>query len=403
MTITLDDLDFLSSDAGERVLSRLANEDLGDDHTLKLITSLRHDLSPQQAGASLELARLRKKAVSKFGDDASRLYFTKDALEQASDPLIRRWRAEQEEDKKHIVDACCGIGSDALAFAEAGHDVIGLDIDPLRIEMARLNAQVLDLQNARFEVADVRDGVPEADLIFFDPARRDKNGKRVFDVERYQPPLAIIRPWNADKIMVKLSPGVELDQLDAYANSMIFFSVRGELKEANLVLDERVGADRHFAVRFGGSAWWDFEMLSAHIPDEISEAPLSEPRGWLVEPDPSIIRTGLVGNIAVEIGGAQLDPEIAYITSDEKPNSPWVRSWKINDWMPFNLKKLRAYLREQNVGTVTVKKRGTAVTPEELIAKLKLNGSGSRTIVLSRCRGDQIAMVCDDLTIEGGG
>ena len=86
-----------------------------------------------------------------------------------------------------------------------------------------------------------------------------------------------------------------------------------------------------------------------------------------------------------------------------KPDSPWVRSWKIIDWMPFNLKKLRAYLRERNVGTVTVKKRGTAVTPEELIAKLKLNGNGSRTIVLTRCRGEHIVMVCDDLTIEKGG
>ena len=38
--------------------------------------------------------------------------------------------------------------------------------------------------------------------------------------------------------------------------------------------------------------------------------------------------------------------------------------------MPFNVKKLRAYLREHGVGQVTVKKRGTAVTPETLIAKL---------------------------------
>ena len=37
MTITLDDLGFLSSDAGERVLTRLADEDLRDENTLKLI------------------------------------------------------------------------------------------------------------------------------------------------------------------------------------------------------------------------------------------------------------------------------------------------------------------------------------------------------------------------------
>lgn len=71
--------------------------------------------------------------------------------------------------------------------------------------------------------------------------------------------------------------------------------------------------------------------------------------------------------------------------------------------MPFHLKKLRAYLREHGVGQVTVKKRGTAVTPEAVIAGLKLNGNGSRTIVLTRCRGELVMLVCDDLTIEGGG
>jgi SAM-dependent methyltransferase len=403
MTITLDDLGFLSSDAGERILARLAAEDLRDENTLKLITSLRRDLSPQQAGASLELARLRKKAVSKFGDDASKLYFTKDALEQASDPLVRHYRTLEVFSGQNIVDACCGIGADSLAFAQAGGHVVGLDIDLVRVEMARLNAQVLNLQNVRFEVADVRDAMPEADLIFFDPGRRDASGKRIFDVERYEPPLSTIRDWQAGRITVKLSPGVELAQLQAYLGLVCFVSVSGQLKEALLGYDPHIGRiDSYLAVLLSGTAHSP-DILEKLNSDDNVVAPISEPRGWLAEPDPAIIRAGLVADVALELGGAQLDPEIAYITTDEKPNSPWVRSWKINDWMPFNLKKLQAHLRERNVGTVTVKKRGTAVTPEELISKLKLNGNGSRTIVLSRCRGDQIAMVCDDLTIERGG
>ncbi|MEO8393636.1 MAG: methyltransferase domain-containing protein [Chloroflexota bacterium] len=403
MTITLDDLGFLSSDAGERVLSRLADEDLRDENTLKLITSLRRDLSLTQAGSALELARLRKKAVSKFGDDASKLYFTKDALEQASDPRIRKWRVWSQQDYKQVIDACCGIGADSLAFAQAGQEVIGLDIDPLRIEMARLNAQALGLKNVIFEVADVRQNVPDSDLIFFDPGRRDANGKRIFDVERYEPPLATIRDWKAKLILAKLSPGVDLAQIQAYAGQVDFLSVNGELKEADLRVYPQPTSAWYCAYLIGDHPQLPLMGQWCHDPALAPLAPISEPRGWLVEPDPAIIRSGQVAGLAIKLEGAQLDPEIAYITTDEKPNSPWARSWKINDWMPFNLKKLRAYLREQNVGTVTVKKRGTAVTPEELIAKLKLNGNGSRTIVLSRCRGDQIVMVCDDLTIEGGG
>jgi hypothetical protein len=53
-------------------------------------------------------------------------------------------------------------------------------------------------------------------------------------------------------------------------------------------------------------------------------------------------------------------------------------------------------LREHSVGTVTVKKRGSAVTPEVLIPQLKLKGDQSRTLVLTRCQGQQIVMICQD-------
>jgi hypothetical protein len=46
------------------------------------------------------------------------------------------------------------------------------------------------------------------------------------------------------------------------------------------------------------------------------------------------------------------------------------------------------------VGRVTVKKRGTAVTPDVLIPQLKLSGSGERVIVLTRLRNTQIALIC---------
>ncbi len=394
MTLSRPDLDFLTSDAGARVLERLAADDLSDDYTLRLLTSLRRDLTPEWAGAALELARLRQKAAAKFGTAAGRMYFTRDALEQASAPVVANWRAVAFSSARSIVDACCGIGADALAFARGGGHVVGLDIDPVRVAMARLNAEALGFANARFEVADVREGLPAADLIFFDPARRTDDGKRIFDVERYLPPLSTIRSWDAQQIAVKLSPGVDLAQLQPYGAAVSFVSAEGELKEALLV---KGGEPVSPAVLLVGNMVYEWQERA------VSLAPVSEPRTWLVEPDPALIRAGLVGNLALELDGALLDAEIAYLTTDDLPASPWARAWRILDWMPFNLKKLRAYLRAHDVGTVTVKKRGTAVTPEDLITRLKLNGSGSRTIVLTRCRGAHIILVCEDLRIGQAG
>lgn len=426
MNLTLRDLEFLASPDGAQLLDTLADEDLSDSRTLALITQLRKTHTPEQAGAALELARLRKSAVTKFGENAARMYFTRDALEQASDPLIRRYRASQIEGGGTIYDLCCGIGADALAFAQNMPEaqIIGIDLDPLRVEMARLNAASLGLNNVRFEVGDVREIPPQPEieksplhvwrraentqysgvrLIFFDPARRDSNGKRIYDVERYIPPLALVKTWaeTGTPIMVKLSPGVELAQLTAYIENyggggqVEFISVNGDLKEAVLHLNKPTKIAYPYSATLLGVSAFPLHWRRTSAP----ELRLSEPRGWLIEPDPAIIRAGLVRDVAEVIDGAQLDESIAYLTTDSPPDLPWVRAWQILDWMPFNLKKLRATLRERGVSHLTVKKRGSPIEPEALIAQLKLKNSGaseSRTLVLTQLNGQPIVIICHD-------
>ncbi len=368
-----------------RLLARLSSEDLSAAAALRLLTNLRKDYSAEQSRAALEMAQLRVKAVDKFGVDAGSLFFTRDALEQASDPLVRRYRATQIGSDLQVVDACCGIGADSLTFAAAGAGVIGIDRDAVRIAIANYNTRVLGL-NAQFSVGDVTTALPPADLIFFDPARRDDKGNRIHNVEQYQPPLATIQRWEADRVVVKLSPGVDLAQLANYGGRVEFISVDGDLKEA--VLWHGTGEQGTTATLLTGENTFHWQAESD------GETALAEPRAWLVEPDPALLRAGVVQSVAAHVGGWLLDETIAYITTDTKPDSPWLRSWQILDWMPFNLKHLRAYLREHNVGRVTVKKRGTAVTPETLLPQLKLKGGDSRVLVLTRCKGQQIVMIC---------
>jgi SAM-dependent methyltransferase len=405
-------LAFLASPDGERLLADLAHEDLRDANTLRLLTRLRREHSGERAGAALEMARLRRDAVPKFGADAARMFFTRDALEQASDPLIRRWRVQdptlnpsplrklrreglsdlstKRSVQVELLDVCCGIGADSLAFAAAGHRVLGIDLDPLRIEMARLNAAALG-QDARFEVADAQTYAQNTPYVFFDPARRTADGKRIYDVESYIPPLALVWRWNARAIMVKLSPGVDLEQLRPYFDqgwAIDFVSVEGDLKEA-LLYSNAASLSSRRAILLTPNEMHVLEAASPALAVEIAE-----PRAWLCEPDAAAIRAGLVQQVAHMCGGSLLDETIAYFTTDTQPDTSWARAWQIEAWMPFNAKRLREYLRARGVGRVTVKKRGTAVTPDVLIPQLKLKGDGKRVIVLTRLRGQQIAMVC---------
>lgn len=48
---------------------------------------------------------------------------------------------------------------------------------------------------------------------------------------------------------------------------------------------------------------------------------------------------------------------------------------------------MKALLREREVGVLTVKKRGSAVEPEELRRKVKPQGPNSATVFLTRVAG----------------
>lgn len=389
---TQADLDFLTSPSGEKLLAQLATENLSDANTLPLMARLRKIYPAQQAGAALTQARLRLKAAEKFGDAASRLFLTDDALQQASHPAVRTYRASQLCDAGHVFDICCGIGADSLAFSSAGCAVTGIDIDPVRIAIAQHNARALQLDNTHFVVADARTFRPDREsTCFYDPARRDKTGKRLFDVEQYIPPLSLIKTWQAGQIVVKLSPGVDLDQVDEYAGCIEFISVNGDLKEAVLWLGGEHPVTRKATLITGGI------IQHRQASETVPSTPITPPQGWLVEPDPALIRAGLVQDIAADCNGTLLDDTIAYFTTETRPYSTWVRTWQIWDWMPFNLKNLRAYLRERHIGNITVKKRGSPITPETLTKQLKLKGDGSCVVVLTRHAGQPITIICADI------
>jgi hypothetical protein len=378
----------------EDLLARLAAEDLSEARTLALITDLRRTLPLDLASAVLTLARLRVRAAEKFSR-ADSMFFTPDALEQSSGERIARWCARRFAGYATIADLGCGIGGDTLALN--AETVIALDWDAERLRMARANVAAYG-GTASFVQADLTQPLPFKGIEagYFDPARRF-NGKRIFSVWDYRPPLDLIETWDFRALGVKLSPGVDLDELRRYTDSgagIEFVSVGGELKEALLWRGD-LGFQGRWASRLDSDGGGD-----TLIPLDLPAPPLSEPRAFLYEPDPAVIRAGLLSEMGqrLDLPVFRLDESIAYLTADTCIRSPWARVWPVWEWMPFNLKRLRATLRARGIGRVTVKKRGSPITPEDLIRQLKLDGSGeSAVVVLTRIADQPAAIICGEM------
>ena len=125
------------------------------------------------------------------------------------------------------------------------------------------------------------------------------------------------------------------------------------------------------------------------------QAPLAPPAAYLYEPDPAILRARLVAALAEQLGAAQLDREIAYLTADQAVATPLARCWRVLEWLPFGLKQLRARLRALDAGAVTVKKRGSPLDADALARRLSGAGRRPLVVVLTQARGRPVALICE--------
>ncbi|MFF3875587.1 methyltransferase domain-containing protein [Streptomyces sp. NPDC001978] len=366
---------------GRALLDEVRDTDPADE--LAVATRLRREHPADLVSAALGQARLRQRAAAKFGaEDAGRMFFTPNGVEQSTRTSVATYRAARlaELGVTSVADLCCGIGGDAIALARAGIRVLAVDRDPLTAAVARANAEVLGLEKLiKVREADVT-GVDTSayDAVFVDPARRGGRG-RIFDPEAYSPPLswAVGAAQDARVAALKIAPGIPHEAVPADAEAE-WISDGGDVKEAVLWF----GTGRDAGVRatlLPGPR----TLLGRGLPD-----PQVRSVGrYLYEPDGAVIRAHLVAEVAEEVGGGLIDATIAYVTADELVATEYAVAYEITDQLPFNVKKLKALLRERGVGTLTVKKRGSAVEPEELRRKVRPQGPNAATVFLTRVAG----------------
>ncbi|ROS31455.1 class I SAM-dependent methyltransferase [Cellulomonas sp. PhB150] len=351
-------------------------------------------LDPVLVAAALTQSRLRAKAHAKLGDFADGMLFTQAGLEQATRLEVGAHHARRYRDAglTHVADLTCGIGADAMAFAGVGLRVTASDVDEMTAAIATVNLR-------HFPEAVVRHGdgltldLAGIDGLYADPARRTSRGTRVFDPAAYAPSLDSVLALreSVPALGLKLGPGIPHAALpdDAHAQ---WVSVDGDVVEVGLWFGPLApeGPGRSALLLARGQA-----HVVAPGPDGPALADAGPVGAYLYEPDGAVIRAGLVGDVAVRVGGRLVDTTIAYVTSDSLRRDPSATAYRVLDTMPFGLKRLRTYLRERGVGRLTIKKRGTAVVPEQLRKQLDLRGDAEATIVLTRVAGHQQILVVE--------
>ncbi len=378
----LQTVEFLLSPEGEKLLEQVKSL---QGSFLTRVTSLRKHYPAGVASAALELLELRDRAARKFSR-ADRMFFTREALEQSSGEAISTYRARRYAQDSRVLDLACGIGGDTIGLAKRCF-VTAVDRDPVRIAMAHRNLEVYGLADrVTFICSDVTEVPLNADAAFLDPSRRE-HGRRVTNLAQISPSIEFIHRL-VDAIpdtAIKLSPGTDYQELESLHGEIEFISESGECKEALVWFGGLKMAVRRATV---------LPSAESLISESVGPVPVGEPKAYVYEPEPCVIRAHLVEQLAVRIGAAKIDEQIAFLTSDRLAETPFADSYRVLDSIPFNLKAVNRRLRDMDAGRVIVKKRGVPYDPREIEHRLKLSGSREYILILTRVSDRPYALIC---------
>jgi SAM-dependent methyltransferase len=133
---------------------------------------------------------------------------------------------------RHVVDATCGCGGNAIGFARAGCTVVAVDQAADRLAMARHNAVLYGVgDRITFLHADARQVVPEhaTDLVFVDPPWASPD----------LAPLPELAAIVTAELWVKVPPAFDPQELPGAVPEAWFGEAEGDRHRVKLVILKR--------------------------------------------------------------------------------------------------------------------------------------------------------------------
>ena len=330
---------------------------------------------------------LQKRALQKL-PYAEKWFFTDKGLQQASDYLLANYHGMLFKDYTTVADICCGIGSDLLYLSNGKEKCFAIDKDHKVLSITQHNMRVFDRKNILYQNIMAEEFSSECQAVFIDPDRRTVSKKRTAKIEEISPNISTIIKLinNYHNVAVKLSPIINYDDIKLSDYSFDFVSVNGDLKECLLKTGDLKAKKQAVIInKFETKIFSECHHPQTHI------SPIGN---WLFEPDPAIIRSHLVNDLAFELKMNRIDPNIALLTQDDAIEpTVFGNAYQVSGIFDYNLKSLNSYLKSHQIGVVDIKTKGFSESVEHFRKKLILKGNNKVILFIIRIGEKHICVI----------
>jgi len=308
-------------------------------------------------------------------------------LEQSTPQEVAEYRSTMMSGDS-LCDCTGGLGVDTLALAHRFNQVVFCEIDPARALLFTYNSSRFGTTNCTVHVGDsmafLRNSSGVYDWLFIDPARRDGSGKRFISLENCLPDVigeAVLLREKSENIAIKISPAFDISMIYKQfedCSRIVVVSLYGEVREIMVTIESNVPVQAIRAVILGKN---QTEILDDDGFGDLEVATTS--KRWLFEPDPAIIKAGLVDTLGRKYGLVRWSGTGIFLCGDEVISDFPGRQFEIIRIVPWQRKEIGRYLKEKKIFSSTVIRRDFPLTPEEIRALYKLQESDSQFLIFT--------------------
>jgi hypothetical protein len=379
---TIEDYEWLVGPEANEWLAQVARSPA--TAAANLVVKLRRVLSPAQTSLILQQTEYRRRARHRF-ELAERMFFTDKGLQQATDDKIAAYKARETANvygsDASGADLCCGIGGDLMQFAKH-NKVTGFDLDEATARLARANVALVANNGSTSRCANVLQVTLSAyDWWHCDPDRRTE-GRRTSQVLLSSPSESEMDQLLRDNPngSIKLAPAAQLS--DAWASRAELEWI-GHNRQCQQQWARYGRLARHPGRATATTLDADGNVVHTLSGDRTEQASFASSIGaYLFEPTDAVIAARLTASLANRAGLEQVQPGIAYLTGDASVPVDGLTRFKVETLLPFDIKRLKAALRERRIGDLEIKKRGIDIDPAELRRKLRTRGDRQATLLV---------------------
>ncbi len=306
----------------------------------------------------VEVAKARLRAKDKFSRQD--LWMDLEGLRYATHEIVARYRAKRLADfgVKSIADVSCGIGIQLIFYAMNVERAYGIDIDPVKIEFARRNAEKYGVSNIEFINGDSLSEETirriDAEVVFSDPARPPEAPERT--LEGLLPsPLRVYEAYRSkvNAFIFDLPPQMRREKVP-WSGEFEYIDLFGAINRLTFYFEPLARAERSAVTLPKGA------RLESNPDLENIVEWTEKPAQYLYEIPQSIDYADLINELFHAVEGEMKmllrEKRRVLATGDDEIRSDYFkRVYSVVAVLPFHPVRINDFLRREGFGRATLR------------------------------------------------